>query len=240
MCNEQDADPAPGCTGSATDLQFGLDSGGNAYIPMTWNKVLHPFPRGRLRRRVSGNTSVRASLTAAGAIVVPNSDYLGTTTTTGTGFNPPPLFHVDRSISPYPENVLALTGRTDKDDSVLRVCRRAAVQFECGGSGEHAGQLCDHSTEPSLCPGACRPIYYVCQGGKRDGQPCTGQNGDCPGSATCTAGAMCLPPGATIKSCHVDADCGAGQECGPGLFDFRYDGRAVDNLVISLAGALAR
>jgi hypothetical protein len=226
LCTKQQG--APNCNGAATQLQFAIDSVGDTFIPVTWGTILHPSPGGP-RRRVRGNSSIRAFLDEPNRIIVPNADYLGTSTLGGFGYTPKPVFEPDNTGSPKLRNVLALTGQTDEDDSVLRVCRRAPTAFECA-SGSHAGEACDPNTGASNCPGACFPFFSICAGGPRDGRPCTRQS-DCRPAGTCQAGATCRLQGVdTKKPCHTDAGCPANQECGPGLFEFRY-GRATGNLV---------
>jgi Tol biopolymer transport system component len=60
------------------------------------------------------------------------------------------------------------------------------------------------------------PIFHQCEGGPKDGRPCT-TNTDC-------SGGVCAPSRCTAgpragSSCAADAECPGG-ECGGGLFDF--------------------
>jgi hypothetical protein len=232
LCTGGDA--LPKCTPTANELRFAIDGDGSAYIPVHWAKSLpapapgpNPFPR----RSVSGSSAVPAFPNQLAHIVVPNADYLKALTLAGTDFPKKPKFEPD--ITPTPGNrfALALTGETDKGDSLLRICRRIPTGFECA-AGPTKGESCDPTTGAANCPNACSPVYSFCSpfAAKRAGEPCT-DPADCGGSA-CEAGNTCRRPDRdTYKPCRREADCAAGEECGPGLFEFRYDGRAVGKMV---------
>jgi hypothetical protein len=210
----------PHCKGSAKEVVCTLDDQGNALIDVKWRGVLRAAGS---RRNVRGSSAVRAFANAPGRIFIPNSDYLATSTTAGLTFGTPPLFVADDL--PTRPNELTLSGQTDKGESVLLIQRRRAWRSQCAG-GSSAGDACDPNDTPTDCPSSScvslyTPAYFTCVGGSRATLPCT-RNKDCRGGR-CHLGSTCFTPQGTSTGtpCMRDADCAQGQECGPGLFEFR-------------------
>lgn len=227
----------PKCLGGASDIDFTTDTDGNVTMRMVWKKSLLPKTApGEFRRRtLRAGIAVGAHTGELDRIRIPSAAFLQTTTTQGGGFSPGPEFAPVEFDGRFEEQVFS--GTADKGDSVLRFARRTRWQYVCD-AGTNKDQACEPSTTSTSsndCPGGqcvfsnSPAEYFACVGGDRARLPCT-QAAQCTGTgATCEPvskkGSICYQFGGTPvspqKKCTLDSDCGAGAECGLGLFDFR-------------------
>jgi len=138
-------DPAPPCTGRATEVRFAVDADGNALLPMDWRGVLvgEGVPIARLLR---GSTRFDAFPTAGIPVRIPTRAHLGSFSPEGGKL--PPLF--DPQSAGAAE--LTLFGTADAPATVLRVARRICT------AGARINRSCTSDTD---CPGgACgAPIF---------------------------------------------------------------------------------
>ncbi len=111
---------------------------------------------------------------------------------------------------------------------MLRFLRRKQWAYACNG-GSNQSQACEPDSAVQDCPGAqcvsSAQTFFVCAGGARDTRPCTRPQ-QCPGGAcqnVSVNGSVCYTPWGvpTGKPCKLDSDCGANNECGAGLFEYR-------------------
>jgi hypothetical protein len=87
----------------------------------------------------------------------------------------------------------SFVGSIDAARGVVRLLRRSPTFRECRND----------ATGQTLTPGV----------------PCT-SHGDCPSASSCKRAACYAGGVATTRQCAEDAQCQAGEECGPSLFDF--------------------
>ena len=228
----------PKCTGNASDIDFTMGTNGDVAMRVKWEKTLRPKANanGFYRRSLRAGIAVGATIGELDRIRIPSAAFLQTTTTQGGGFIPSPEF-TPVELDERPEEQ-TFFGTADQGDSVLVFARRRLWQLVCD-AGTRKDQACEPvatGTPNPDCPsGQCTGSlpwpgeYFACVGGDRARLPCT-QTVQCPGAgATCEPiskkGNFCYLFGGTPmtpeKSCFKDSDCGAGAECGPGLFDFR-------------------
>ena len=213
----------PHCKGGAGGVRFTLDESGNVVIAMRWRNI----GAGPRKRALRGSSSIDAFAGLRAPIVVPSAEFLDSSDLHGTPFGTRPFFIPEKRTDRPLE--LTLLGHADKGESVLRIFRRRLWDHVCTG-GPNAGQACEAAPqderEKDDCPGArcaaeARSRFFACAGGARDGLPCTRPH-HC-GEGRCLPGSVCYTPAGapTAKACSTDADCGAGEECGRGLFDLR-------------------
>jgi hypothetical protein len=220
----------PGCTGGATELRFAVDARGTAFVPMGWTPVLASIPNGqskRPKRVVLASTAVSPRGSKSEPIRIPDDSFLSSATERGAPFPQHPLFKL--GVPPgNRDQELTLEGDVDKEHSVLVIERRKPWRFTCDG-GTRNGEAC-HQAASGDCPAAScvqktQAKLFFCS--DPTGLPCTRRMDCSPGNVACKAASTCREPlsGATTDptpACSTDADCEvAGEECGPGVFEFR-------------------
>lgn len=213
-------DPAPPCTGTATEVRFAIDADGNALIPMDWFGVLlgRAVPIARL---LHATASLEAFADDPRAVQVPSSAFLRSFSPEGGAL--PPVF--EPQADPSAADRLTVFGSTDALRTVLRVGRRSPDLTQCSG-GDRDGLPCAASAD---CPaGTC--ASGRCVGGASADSQCTADE-ECP-DGTCGrglfdfgsrmlagVGPVVVPrfgPGtcqASGAACLDDFDCGGDDRC---------------------------
>ncbi len=234
QCDE-DSGIDPKCDADPDELRFAVDAQGTAFVPMLWEGIMRPKPKPPAkgpkfdRRRVIGRTAVRASSDGGGRVHIPSASFLSARTRDGKPF--PTTFRPAKGS----KRELALEGDADELQSVLVIERRKPWNSFCDG-GPNLNLLCGGDGD---CPNASceekegeQKKLFFCQGGNHPDRPCT-SSAQCKGGGDCVAGSTCRKPfdagdpedpdgPKAPPTCKTDAECtNSGEECGPGLFEYR-------------------
>jgi hypothetical protein len=197
VCSLDQNDPLAGrCSGDAGELLFTTDVDGNVLVPWDYRDVLLrvggvPVPRIGRGRAVFDPF---ASDVVVESLFLPKDGFFSSYAPEGLRL--PPIFTPIADTS----SAATLFGTIDAARGVMRLARRSPIFGEC--------------VDPTSAP---HPRGIPCF------QTQTGSAlvDDCPsgfhcGDAVCYAGRT-----PTATPCDEDPDCGAGEECGPSLFELR-------------------
>lgn len=194
--------PSP-CTGTATEMRFTIDSGGNLLFPMNWRGMLIRFNNVPIPRLIEAAGVVEAFAGAMPIIPIRVPGMAFTDSYTPEGALLPPLF--EPQIAPSGADDEILFGTVDAPYTVLRVQRRSLSRKECS-TGANAGLPCETDADCAGVSGACTASSC---------QECTSMAGQ-----ACFYDDQCGMGTCGTTACASDSDCAAGIECGPSLFDF--------------------
>jgi hypothetical protein len=208
-------DPSGLCAGSAPEVQFTLDAGGNVLLPVDWRHVLVRDDGAPVPRLLHGSTSIEA-FAGVHPIRLPGPAFLASYTPEGILL--PPIFVPQQD--PTSTNELTLFGSSDAPYSILRIARRGPELKACD-AGTNAGRPC---VDAGDCPGgACGQA--TCVGGGQAGQLCTADT-DCPGgecgpsafdlSGLIAGGGPALLPRVATGQGVCESGTDVGQTCTPG------------------------
>jgi hypothetical protein len=211
-----------GCRGSAADVRFATDAAGNVLAPMDWHGVILDDPPGDvpLVSALRASTAINAFPDGTAPIKIPGPEFLASFAPEGKRIDP--QFSAANDATVHTEAVLF--GTTDAPYTVLRIARRSSQFRQCVGGTNDGLPCADHRCVGGRNPGQpCKSVadcVPCAPGAGCDPPQCASSGADCP-HGTCGAATCFRSDGtSTGQTCTADARCGAGEVCGPSVFDF--------------------